>query len=104
MNLSLEDYIKMIFLPSSSAYILGYKELNEHYENYSSRQKLETKMNHILEINIRDAVSPNPIILRQIQDRIFIFRKSPAIIPNWFAKLYKNKYDKRMQAILNSYK
>jgi hypothetical protein len=102
-NLLLGDYLKIIFLPSSSAYILGYKELSEHYENIRAKENLEKKLNSVLESAITKVEIPNEKMLRQIQDVIYILRKCNAIVPTWFSKLYRNSYEKRMQLIINKY-
>jgi hypothetical protein len=102
-NLLLSDYLKIIFLPSSSAFILGYKELNEHFENIRAKASLEKKLNSVLESAINKGEIPNGTTLRQIQDVIYILRKCSAIVPTWFSKLYRSRYEKRMQSVIDKY-
>lgn len=102
-QLSLEAYFTTVFFPSSSAYILGFKELKEHHDNYTAKQTLEKRINSVIDIAIAQKASVDIIVLRQIQDVIYSLRKCTAIIPDWFYRLFRKKYDKRMQAILNKY-
>jgi hypothetical protein len=102
-SLSLENYITTIFLPSSSAYILGFKEIKENFDNYNGKQTFEKRLNAIIDGASTSDPNIDVHLLRQVQDVVYSFRKCPAVVPTWFHNLYRKSYDKRMQAILNKY-
>lgn len=102
-NMSLGDYVKVIFIPGLAAYILGYKDIEEHIDNIRAKQSLEKRTDALIDAHIAKISLLNEIQLRQLQDLIYILRKCSATVPTWFAKLYKKSYDKRMQTIINKY-
>ncbi len=104
LHMFLEDYLKIILLPSSSAFILGFKELTEHFENFQAKKKLEEKLDGLLQSALKKGEIIDGTTLRQVQDVIYILRKCPAVIPTWFANMHKKKYEIRMQSIINKYR
>ena len=102
-SLSLESYITTIFFPSSAAYILGFKELKEHFDNFSSKRTMEKRLNSIINSGINEEILIDTHLLRQVQDVIYTLRKCTAIVPNWFYKLFQKKYERRMQSIINEF-
>jgi hypothetical protein len=100
-KISVPDWINQIFLPSSSVFLLGIKELLEHFDNYTSKQKLETKIDTIISNHKIQNIPIDLTKLRQIQDVIFILRKCTALVPSWYYKLFQKSYDRKMQLEIN---
>ncbi|OLY95606.1 hypothetical protein SAMN05444008_1302 [Cnuella takakiae] len=101
-KLTLAQYIISVFLPGASAFILGIKELLEHYDNYTSKQKLESKLNGIIEKFKKGNNEITDVLLRQFQDVIFLSRKCTALVPTWYYNWKKDSYNERMQTVLNA--
>ena len=101
-KLTLSEYIISVFLPASSALVLGVKELLEHYDNYTSKLKLEAKLNSKIEKQKNGHNDVSEMELRQIQDVIFLSRKCSALVPTWYYNMKKKAYNKRMQAVINA--
>jgi predicted pore-forming effector associated with SMODS systems len=103
-RLMLIDYIKGVLLPSSAAFVMGFRELYEHFDNINAKKSVERKINSLLEKAISAKEIPTVVMLRQIQDVIYILRKCTAIIPDWYSCIFKKKYDNRMQVVIDNYK
>jgi len=102
-NLKLTEYILSLFLPALSVYIFGIDEGSEHYKAAIKRKDLEEEIQRILDNASTDPPSINIEELRKIQDCIYNFRKGP-LVPNWFYKVSREKYEKDMKAALTKLK
>lgn len=104
MKLLLSDFMLAIFLPSLSAYTAGIRELFEHHDNIKGKQSIEKKITTLLLDCVKTRQKPDKVTIRQIQDAIYILRKCPATIPDFFWKWRRNKYNKMMQMVINDYR
>lgn len=103
LKLTLADFLTGIFLPSLAAYILGLRELIEHIDNRNGKRSMESKITKLIDnLLVSKQVDENSV--RQIQDAIYILRRCPAIIPNWFSEWFNPSYEERMNKMIKDYK
>ncbi|MGN6418390.1 MAG: S-4TM family putative pore-forming effector [Pseudobacter sp.] len=103
LKLPLTDYLIAILLPSLSAYTLGLREWFEHIDNKNGKKSTENKLNAEINkaIEMRKPIDDGK--LRAFQDIIYILRRCPATIPDWFWKVYRKKYNKIMDTVNAEY-
>jgi len=104
LKLSLQTYLIGILLPSASAFILGVKEVKEHFDSAKSKEGLEKKINSIWEKSMTTLVSPTKSELRKVQDKIYQLRTNTALIPDWWYNKLKGEFDKNMQNTIDRYR
>jgi hypothetical protein len=103
-KLTLQTYLISILLPSASAFILGIKEVKEHFDSAKSKEALEKKINSMWEKSITSLVSPTKLELRQVQDKIYQLRTNTALIPEWWYDTLKGDFEKSMQNTIDRYR
>jgi len=103
-SLALQTYLISIILPSASAFILGIKEVKEHFDSAKSKEALEKKINFIWEKSMTSLVSPTKLDLRQVQDKIYQLRTNTALIPEWWYDTLKGDFEKSMQNTIDRYR
>jgi len=104
LKLSLQTYLIGILLPATSAFILGVKEVKEHFDSAKSKEGLEKKINSIWENSMTTLVSPTKSELRQVQDKIYHLRTNTALIPDWCYSKLKGEFEKNMQNTIDRYR
>lgn len=104
LKLSLQTYLIGILLPSASVFILGVKEVKEHFDSAKSKEGLEKKINSIWEKSMTTLVSPTKSELRQVQDKIYQLRTNTALIPDWWYNKLKGEFEKNMQNTIDRYR
>ncbi len=100
---SLEEYLTLILIPSFTAYILCYKELKEHHDNFTAKQKMETRLNSLLNNAIDKRSKLTAKELRQVQDIIYALRKSTAMVPNWFNNAFSKRFNDMQRKTVNTF-
>lgn len=103
-KLTLQTYLISILLPSASAFLLGIKEVKEHFDSAKSKEALEKKINSIWEKSMTSLVVPTKSELRQVQDKIYQLRTNTALIPEWWYNKLKGDFEKSMQSTIDRYR
>lgn len=103
-KLTLETYLISILLPSASAFILGIKEIKEHFDSAKSKETLEKKINSIWEKSLTSLIAPTKLEFRQVQDKIFHLRTNTALIPDWWYNKLKGDFEESMQNTIDRYR
>ena len=89
---STADYLVTVGLPSLPA-LLETSELAEGHTNAAgSRERLEERAESLL-----DQGAATDHDLREIQDQLFTLRRIASIVPEWFYRLVRNRYEKDMK-------
>jgi SMODS-associating 4TM effector domain len=104
IEISKQDFILGLFLPSISAIIIGIRETKEHFEIASGKEKLEGQLTDLLDLAVSQKQNIDNQDLRQIQDKIFELRKKAALIPDWWYNMLKGEFEKDMQSSIDVYK
>lgn len=88
---SLYDYLAEIFFPSLSAIIIGWESITEHRNLAKEKEAKEQEVSALLESSNLDLSTA-----RQLQDIIFTFRTSTALVPEFIYKKLWNRYNNNM--------
>jgi hypothetical protein len=89
---SLADYLVTIALPSLPALLDATEFARAHSSDADKRQLLEDKLNDLLTDG--NASSQD---LREIQDQLFNLRRDAPLVPGWFYKLIRPKFEQDMR-------
>jgi hypothetical protein len=88
---SLAEYLTTIALPSLPAVLDGIEISGAHRRAGRRRQDLEDQADAWLRGD------PEPNDLRELQDQLFNLRSAAPLVPEWFYKVIKNKYELSMR-------
>ncbi|MFA6393864.1 MAG: S-4TM family putative pore-forming effector [Patescibacteria group bacterium] len=102
-NKTISEYFLGILIPSLSAYFQGIDEIMGNFKDAFEKEGLEKRLEKLFR-EIKNSTSRaeyNKSELRQIQDIIFKLRENSPLIPDWWYKLFRNKYQLDMQATID---
>ncbi len=99
-NLSFQDYLLMVLLPTLPFLILGYTSSQKHRKVLERQQLKEKEINSL--VDSRASIPQET--LRSIQDAIYKNRKESAMIPDFVYKWLRKKFQKQMEAAAQSFK
>jgi hypothetical protein len=89
---SLADYLVTIALPSLPALLDATEFARAHSSDADKRQLLEDKLNDLLGDG-----SASSQDLREIQDQLFNLRRDAPLVPGWFYRLIRPKFEEDMR-------
>jgi hypothetical protein len=90
-NKSLYDYLIEILFPSIPVVVIGIEAIIEHKALAREKQTKEQEVSSLLDANNIDVET-----VRRLQDIIYSFRTSTALIPDFFYKKLWQRYDNNM--------
>jgi len=88
----LADYLVTIGLPSLPALLDATEFARGHSADSVERQLLEEQADALLQGNAATQQD-----LRELQDQIFTLRRGAPVVPRWFYKLVRPKYEADMR-------
>jgi hypothetical protein len=96
LELSLNDFIVISFLPLLPSYRLYIKRIDLHMQAYKRLEALKSEADKL--INESNSLSESDLKwrFRTLQDAIFNHRKSAPAVPDWTYFKFRNKYESEM--------
>jgi len=91
------DYILKFFVPSLSVFVLGAEASKAHLDVAKSKQQKEKEINAMMELSKKQPGSVTTQECRQLQDYIFSLRCKDALVPNWWYRKLRWRYEMDMQ-------
>jgi len=89
---STADYLVTVALPSLPALLDASELADMHMAAANSRERLEERVDSLLQ-----GGEPESQDLRDIQDQLFNMREIPSIVPKWFYRLVRRRYETDMR-------
>lgn len=103
MRQSLSAFLFGLLIPTVPVLQQGIETVLAHRESAAEKEELAERIADLWEISLRDPDVVNREQLRQIQDRIYILRKSGPLVPDrwykWLQKHYQADMDKTAQEL-----
>jgi hypothetical protein len=93
----LVDYLLKFLIPSLAILVAGIETFREHLEISYKKQGKEQEVNQLLE---QTEQCPESLTLgqcRQLQDYIFCLRSQQPLVPDWYYKIRRERYERDMQ-------
>ena len=97
---TLINYILGFFLPSSSAFLQGIEAAKAHFTTAKAKKNKEKEISAIWESGLMNPNLVSQEQCRRIQDCIFLLRSKGPLIPDWWYKLFRTKYEVDMQSVV----
>jgi hypothetical protein len=89
---STADYLVTIALPSLPALLDATELADTHLAAASSRERIEQRVDKLLPEGSVPASD-----LREIQDQLFALRSTPSIVPEWFYRVLRRRFEADMK-------
>ena len=101
---TLLDYILGLFLPSLSAFLQGIEVAKAHFTTAKEQEDKEKESSSLWESGLENPDSVSQEDCRKIQDWIYLRRSTGPLVPDWWYKWLRDKYDIDMRLVVEELK
>jgi hypothetical protein len=103
-NKTVADYILGLFIPSLSAYLQGIEVAKRHFRTVIEQEQLERQVSCLWDSGLQNTTIVTLNQVRCIQDCIFNFRSKGPLLPDFWYKLLRGKYQLDMGAAVREFR
>jgi hypothetical protein len=93
-DMTLADYLVMLFLPSAPVYLDAFELARSHYGHATARTQLEQDLDDLWRRYTSHVHAPTSEDCRTVQDAAFVLRRDGPRVPNWFYRIRRNEMTK----------
>lgn len=98
MDLSLSDALTILLVPSLAPFKEIVSLVKSNVDSYRTKEATERTLNDLWESGLRGDKIVTELDIRQLQDRILLFRQSNAYVPDWLDKIFHRKNEAAMRS------
>ena len=103
-DLSLLDYLLALLIPSLSALLNSAEIARAHFDIADEKERIEKKVLAIWESALNNPSFVTREQCRDIQDCIYILRSKKPLVPDWWYKRLRDRYQIDMQSVVEELK